>query len=72
MHKLPRPLLEQLLKPQAQRSRVADATALQRCGMPALLREALQAAFNKSQVVSGSYCTHAFMASLMLLACGGM
>ena len=50
MHKLPQRMLDQLLKPQAQHSTVADAAALQRSGLPTLLRDALQAAFNKSQV----------------------
>ena len=50
MHKLPQRMLDQLLKPQAQHSTVAGAAALQRSGLPALLRDALQAAFNKSQV----------------------
>lgn len=49
MHKLPQRMLDQLLKPQAQHSTVSDATALQRSGLPTLLRDALQAAFNKSQ-----------------------
>ena len=60
-------MLDQLLKPQAQHSSVADAAALQRSGLPALLRDALQAAFNKSQAgprsqldpdVAGRQCTH--------------
>jgi hypothetical protein len=66
MHKLPQRMLDQLLKPQAQHSTVAGAAALQRSGLPALLRDALQAAFNKSQARP---CLAAGASTLLLLAC---
>jgi hypothetical protein len=66
MHKLPQRMLDQLLKPQAQHSVVADTVALQRSGLPALLRDALQAAFNKSQAWP---CPAAGASTLLLLAC---